>query len=130
MAWRSAQEIVDYFGLEAAPDDYGALERELRARISKVHPDKSGGEFDSTDRKSEYDDIKTARDFVSTLDHSSRNLVAIDQLPALLNAMQLAQNAQTQGNDRQLRAEVCDENRQDLHSRYVTPRVGSGVLRQ
>lgn len=128
MAWSSTQEIVDYFGLEAAPDDYEALSQELRARISDFHPDKSGGEFVSSDRKTEYDHIKTARDFVSNRERSSKDLVAIDQLPALLNAMQLAQNAQAQGNDRQIRAEVRDENRQDLHSRYVAPRVGSGVF--
>lgn len=128
MVWSSTQEIVDHFGLEAPPDDYEAIDRELRARISELHPDKSGGEFNSADRIIEYDDVKTARDFVSTLKHSSRNLVAIHQLPALLNAMQLAQNTQTQGNDRQLRAEVRDENRKDLHSRYVAPRVGSGVF--
>jgi len=128
MAWSSTQEIVDYFGLEAPPDDYEAIDQELRARISDLHPDKGGGEFDSADQKIEYDDVKTARDFVSTLKHSSRNLVPMHQLPALLNAMQLAQNTQTQGNDRQLRAEVRDENRQDLHSRYVAPRVGSGVF--
>lgn len=128
MAWRSTQEIVDRFGLEAAPNDFESLNRELRQRLTDLHPDKTGGHFETEDHKLEYDDVRTARDFVTTLENSTQNVVAIEQLPALLNALQAAQANQPKGQDRELRAEVRDENRRELHSRYTAPRVGSGVL--
>ncbi|MEH6491313.1 hypothetical protein [Halopseudomonas sp.] len=128
MAWRSTQEIVDRFGLEAAPNDFESLNRELRQRLTDLHPDKTGGHFETEDHKIEYDEVRTARDFVSTLENASQNVVTIEQLPALLNALQIAQASQQHGQDRQLRAEVRDENRRELHSRYTAPRVGSGVF--
>ncbi|MEC8525039.1 MAG: hypothetical protein VXZ24_12450 [Pseudomonadota bacterium] len=128
MAWRSTQEIVDRFGLEAAPNDFESLNRELRQRLTDLHPDKTGGHFETEDHKLEYDEVRTARDFVSTLENASQNVVTIEQLPALLNALQIAQASQQHGQDRQLRAEVRDENRRELHSRYTAPRVGSGVF--
>ncbi|WBA13406.1 hypothetical protein [Salinivibrio kushneri] len=128
MAWRSTQDIIDRFSLDAEPDDFESLDRELRHRVSQLHPDKNGGQFESNDDRLEFDEVKAARDFVNTLMNTSRDVVAIEQLPAILNALQLAQSNQPNGQDRHLRTEVRNENRQDLHSRYTAPRVGSGVF--
>jgi hypothetical protein len=128
MAWRSTREIVDHLGLESSPDDFESLSRELHERLAELHPDKTGGQFDSEECEREYQEVRAARDFVRAQDSTNRDVVPVDQLPALLNALKVAQNSQSNSEDREIRAEVRDENRKDLHARYTAPRVGSGVF--
>lgn len=128
MTWKSTQDVIDRFGLDAKPDDFEKLDRELRLKVSQLHPDKNGGQFESSEDRREYDEVKAARDFVSNLMSTSQDVVPIAQLPAIFGALQLAQVNQPNGQARHLRTEVRNENRQDLHSRYTAPRLGSGVF--
>jgi hypothetical protein len=63
MEFTSIEEIKEYFGIDANREE--ELRKELKIMISKLHPDKTGGEYRSKKQQNDYEELNQAIEFIS-----------------------------------------------------------------
>jgi hypothetical protein len=80
-SWNSVDELMRDFGLP--PMDVAGARMELRARLSKLHPDRSGGAFKSKEAGEEFHRLTDA---IAFLDSQSSGLVPVSTVKALTDA--------------------------------------------
>lgn len=79
MNFNSINKIKEHFGLEI--EDVKELRKELRNKLAKVHPDKTGGKFAGNAQQRDHDEITAAIDFIDNestdIILSNKNLVEL-----------------------------------------------------
>lgn len=128
MQWTTTDDIVQELDLESAPDNLDTLKKELRIRLATLHPDKSGGSFSSKENEAEYNRVASAYEFVTQASRESHALIPITQLPAIIKAVRDAQLTPAESHISQLHTECRSEMRSQATTRYVLPRIGSGMF--
>ena len=75
MEFLSIKDIQEYFGFES--DDPVELRKLVMKEISKVHPDKSGGNFTSNKHKNDYDTLDKALKYIHNM-NSNLSITNVD----------------------------------------------------
>lgn len=124
--WKSVEDVAKEFGvkLDLAGDE--GVRSELRRIMATLHPDKHGGEFASDSDKEKYLRAQKAVEFLDAA-KDSLAMIPVSQLPAIVTAVAQALSFQTQ-NPQVARATVLAEARSYISSRFILPKIGSGLF--
>ncbi|MCH5689830.1 hypothetical protein LWM68_39750 [Niabella sp. W65] len=68
MEFTSTEEIQAHFGIETP--DIDELRKQLKAMFAEVHPDKTGGEYQSRKQQRDYEELAAAIEFIDNTDTS------------------------------------------------------------
>lgn len=52
--WKTIEELFEEFSPRSPKYDLASLEKELNKKRNELHPDKTGGDFESNEKKKEY----------------------------------------------------------------------------
>ncbi len=127
MNWNSLKDIVDDFGLNSSSEDSSAVVAEVRSRMVKVHPDKTGGKFLDDEQKSSYNRLSHASKWLENHVNSTA-MIPVNQLPMLIKTIG---ELQRPSHDERIGTLVRDtraEAKITRQSRYGFPRIGSGAV--
>ena len=125
--WKSVEDVAKEFGvtLDQAGDD--GVRSELRRIMATLHPDKHGGNFASDSDKEKYLRAQKAVEFLDAT-KDSLAMISVSQLPAIVTAVAQALSSQTQSDPQVARAAVLAEARSYISSRFILPKIGSGLF--
>lgn len=79
-AWKNTDEIVAEFGLTASSSDLDALSRELADKRNALHPDTTGGNFQSDQQKDNYLRIQDALDYIQRAKDTAIAVLPVTQI--------------------------------------------------
>ena len=96
--------------------------------MSAVHPDKSGGSFDSDQDKALFMRTKTALDYLELQSQSSLALIPLSQMPAIVNAVSLALAARPVLDSQALESKYVADAKARISERFVPRKIGSGAF--
>lgn len=68
MEFTSTEEIKAHFGIETS--DIDELRKQLKAMLAEVHPDKTGGEYQSRKQQRDYQEVAAAIEYIDNTDTS------------------------------------------------------------
>lgn len=102
--------------------------RDLKEERSGIHPDKSGGEFLSTQAQKRYFEIEKELEQLRSLEQvPSQQLIPVSQLPALIEALGGAIALKNHQSAQDLEREFRRASKLDLSRKYRPPKISSGV---
>jgi hypothetical protein len=122
------KELIEELGLDADPNDLESIRKGIRAERAAIHPDKTGGEFASQQAKRRYQTLDEGLKYVDASRNAAHGLVQLSQLPEIIQVLRSLQTPHLQADIAQLRNECRDDERKFLHSRYMLPRLSSGII--
>jgi hypothetical protein len=91
LAWGSLYDIVKAFELPVDPTDPDAVKRGLQERLARLHPDKTGGEFETPEQREAFLKVQEALGYLAT-QAMQRPPVQTTDLLALALTKALSQN--------------------------------------
>jgi len=112
--------------LKAAAYDENAIRAELRREMAAIHPDRNDGHFASPTDENRYHSLSDALNFLDQ--YQSTALVPLREIPAIVAAMRQALQPTTEATAAVARAEYRQGALSEAHTRYILPRIGSGVF--
>jgi hypothetical protein len=127
--WQSIEELVRDLRLSADPKQRDAVAKEIRRKLSLLHPDKNGGAFGTDADRETYDRLNSALEFVRQ-GGGAENAVAIkmDDLPSLLRLFRELANLPPTVDPAAIRNSCRSELRSETKARYSIRLKASGVF--
>ncbi|MDR7098602.1 hypothetical protein J2X04_000949 [Lysobacter niabensis] len=119
-------ELVERFSLDAEPSDRAEVITSLKARLSKLHPDKTGGQFTSEEDKQQFFSIQAA--LAKLEDANDSALVPLEHVTALVETLAKAVAPMGAVQNEMLQAQRKQEIRNQVRARYAQVKVTSGTF--
>lgn len=120
--------IIEQYEISYPQDDNATLADRIRQKMVAIHPDKTGGEFPSRDKKAEYLRLQQALDYVNSLLKPPKDLIPLSQVTALVEAVAKTISAKSTRTPEEAKRSCRNDIRIDLTRRQFVPRITSAAF--
>ena len=121
-------ESLDEILKKANQIGYPTVLSSLKEERSNLHPDKNGGLFLSETVEQRYHFLDTAISEIELKTEQNKQLISIDQLPALVESISKSIALQNKPNSLEIEKNYKESFRSDLSRKYKGAKVGSGIF--
>lgn len=124
--WSTIEELQNYFKIDVTDQDL--LIKTLKEKRNELHPDKTGGQFNSESEKNEYLDIKEAIQFVKDEFNTTQQLVPISQISTLIKTISSELAMKGEPSIIESQKSLKSEFQTELSQKYKGFKIGSSIF--